>query len=307
MPSLTAIVVAGPQRERAERAIAAVLAQTSADEVEPLVVDVGADGARPLRVDERVRVLRLPGGGWGEARTAAVRAATGRYVAFVEDHCVPAPGWAAAVIRAHDEGHAVVGYAFTAVNPRSYRSRAGLLTDYGLWVAPLRRGPARYLPSNNVSYRRTALEGLEDQLATIFAIDFNLHEELRRRGHDLFLEPDALIAHENFERVVSLWRANHNFCRLLAANRADSEHWSRGKRIAYGAAAPLAAPAIKLVRLTRALRGRGHWREFTLALPIVVSTFAASAVGESAGYLAGRGDSERAVLRWEVDAQRSVG
>jgi hypothetical protein len=275
--------------------------------MEALVVDLAEHDERPLRLGEGVRVLRIPGGGWGEARSAAVRAAGGTYAAFVEDHCVPDPGWARAVIRAHEDGHAVVGYSFTAVNPGSYRSRGGLLTDYGLWLAPLERGPARYLPSNNVSYRREALVGLEDALSTIFAIDFNLHEELRRRGYDLFLEPDALMAHENFERVWSLWRANASFCRLLAANRADSERWTRQKRLAYGAAAPLGAPAIKLVRLTRALRGRGHWREFALALPIVLSTFAAAAVGESAGYLAGRGESEREVLRWEVDARRAVG
>lgn len=306
MSRLSAIVVAGPQRDRAERAVAAVLAQTTQD-VEPIVVDLSDHGARPLGVREDVRLIRIPGGSWGEARSAGVRAATGDFVAFVEDHCVPSPGWAAAVIRAHEQGHVGVGYAFTNVNPDSYRSRSGLLTDYGLWIAPLQRGPARYLPSNNVSYRREALEGLEDELGTIFAIDFNLHEELLRRGHDLFLEPDALVAHENFERVWSLWRANNHFCRLLAANRAEAERWSRRRRLVYAAGAPLGAPAIKLVRLARALRGRGHWRAFAVGLPITLSTFVAAAAGESLGYLAGRGDSERDVLHWEVAARRAVG
>lgn len=306
MPRLSAIVIAGPQRERAERALGAVLSQQPAEEVEALLVDLAPAGTAPLRLPESVRVLRVPGGGWGEARTAAVRAASGAYVAFLEDHCVPAPGWATAVIGAHDEGHDAVGYAFTSVNPQSYWSRSGLLTDYGLWIAPLPRGPARYLPSNNVSYRRKVLEGLEDELGTVFSIDFNLHEELRRRGHDLFHEPDALVAHENFERLSSLCRANHEFCRLLAANRAEAEAWSRRRRLLYGAAAPVGAPALKLVRLARALRGRGHWRAFAVGLPVILTTFAAAAAGESLGYLAGRGNSERAVLHWEVDAQRAT-
>ena len=164
---------------------------------------------------------------------------------------------------------------------------------------------SRYLPSNNVSYRRDALEGLEDELATVFALDTNLHEELLRRGHVLAIEPDAVVAHENFERLAGIMRANHDFCRMMAANRVAAGSWGVPRRAFYTLAAPIAAPTLKLARLIGSLRGRGLWRSFARSSPVVVLTFAWAGIGEAIGYATGDPHAE-AMLHWEVIARRSL-
>ncbi len=306
MPRLTVVVAIGPLRARGRRCVQALLAQTAVDDLEVIAVDVAPEGTPPLEVEEgRVQIVRRPGGGWGETRSIGVRRAEGDIVAFIEDHCVPDREWARALLRAYDQPWDGVGYAFRNANPGSYLSEASLFTDYGRWLEPADGGATKYLPSNNVSYRRDVLLGLEDKLATVFALDFNLHEELHRRGRRLAIEPGAVVAHENFERLFDLMRANHDFCRLMAANRVRAGSWGRPRRTFYGAAAPVAAPALKLARLVASLRGRGLWRTFARTSPVILMAFSWAGVGEGVGYLTGRG-SDRAMLHWEVVARRAA-
>ena len=91
-------------------------------------------------------------------------------------------------------------------------------------------------------------------------------------------------------------RANHDFCRLMAANRVRAGRWGRPRRTFYGAAAPVAAPALKLARLVASLRGRGLWRTFARSSPVILMAFSWAGVGEGVGYLTGRG-SDRAMLQ----------
>jgi hypothetical protein len=306
MPRLTTIVAVGPLRARALRCVDGLLAQSAADDVEVIVVDIAPEGAPPLEVDQsRVQVIRRPGGGWGETRTIGVRRAAGEFVAFIEDHCVPDREWAAALLRAYEQPWDAVGYAFTNANPGSYFSEAALITDYGRWADPAIGGAAKYLPSNNVSYRRETLQGLEDELGTVYSLDVNLHEELHRRRLALAIEPGAVVAHENFERPLDLMRANHDFCRLMAANRVDAGGWGLPRRALYGAAAPVAAPTLKLARLVASLPGRGLWGAFARSSPVIVLAFVWAGFGEGIGYLTGRG-SDGAMGHWEVGAPRTT-
>jgi hypothetical protein len=158
---------------------------------------------------------------------------------------------------------------------------------------------------NNVSYKRDFLLSLGDDLDDLLTIDFNVQTRLRRRGHRLCVEPRALAAHENFERVSLEGRTGRAYCRLLAAERARSEGWGRMRRVLYGIGAPLGAPAIRLARLTRGLRGRRElWRDFVLGLPAIAVMYLWDASGEAAGYLRGPGRAPREALRWELEEPR---
>ena len=141
VPRVSAIVAVGVHRERGRRCIEALLAQSAIGEVETIVIDIAPEGAAPLGVDESaVRLVRRPGGGWGETRSVGLGLATGDIVGFVEDHCVPERDWAAALIRAYEQPWDAVGYAFTNANPNSYVSEASLMTDYGRWLTPAAGG-----------------------------------------------------------------------------------------------------------------------------------------------------------------------
>jgi glycosyltransferase involved in cell wall biosynthesis len=309
-PELSALTVTGACRRRAQRVLDALSAQTAADKIEVIVIDLADSGMPDLIISDRVKVvyIRRPGlRSWARARIEGVRHASAPVVAFIEDHCFPATDWAEVLIETHRGPWAAVGYAFTNANPETYASRAGIFADYAPWAHPARHGQAELLPGNNVSYKRDLLLSLGDRLEAVIAPDFNLHEEFRRRGLPMFVESRALAAHENFVHISGLLKSNHYYCRLLAANRAASQRWGMLRRLAYGFGVPLGAPGIKFLRLLESLRGRRVlWPAFVASLPVLWLCYLWAAAGESAGYLFGAGSAEAGFHRWELEAEREV-
>lgn len=306
---ISAAVVVGDLRERAQATIEALGSQTAADRIEVVVIDTGPEDAPNLSTPEGLPAtyVRMPAAGsYAAARAEAARRSSTPVVAYLEDHAVPDKGWAEAVIGAHEGPWAAVGYAFTNANPDSFGSRVAHIADYGPWAHPAPHGPLRLLPGNNVAYKRDALLSLGGRLDDLLVVDFNVQDELRSQGHETYSESRALVAHENFTRVSELIAANFSYTRLMAMNRASD--WNAGRRAAYAVLVPVAVPALKLARLLRSLRGRrALWGELAATFPLVMATFAWSSVGEALGYLGGdRSRAESTFARWELDMRRGT-
>jgi hypothetical protein len=305
-PLLSTIVIVGTCRKRSQRAVDALYTQSASQSMEIIIADRG--GEKYLKLNTQAHVpttylVRPFDATWAGVRAAAIYAARGRIIAFIEDHTIPAENWAEMLLQAHQGHWAAVGYGFTNANPESYMSRASMFSDYALWMDPLPSGPADLLPGNNVSYNRDILLSLGDRLKTELGVDFNIHEALREKGYPLYLEGRALVAHENYDTLGALLGANHFYCWLLAAERAQS--WSLMRRIVYGLAVPLGAPLIKLIRLIRSLRRRRPlWSHFWNTLPVLLLAYLWSAVGESLGYLLGTGSSDKEFTTWELNRER---
>ena len=307
-PPLSVVLVAGSQRARAQHVVDALAAQTVAHELEVVVVDVAPVSVPPLdRRGLRTHYARRPDiKRWGAARVEGVHAAKAGVVAFIEDHCFPAPTWAEVLIDAHRGPWVAVGYAFTNANPQTYVSRSSMMARYGAFAHPARRGPSRLLSGNNISYKRQTLLEFGPALEGLLAIDLNLQELLARRGAPMFVEARALAAHQNFTSVISEGRTGHAYCRLLAARRAEIQRWGTLRRLVYGVAAPAGAPAIRLARLLTGMAGRpALWATVTAGLPAIAIEYLFDATGESLGYLAGAGNAERETMRWELEADRT--
>ena len=301
---LSAAMITGTCRERAQEALDVLCRQTIIDKMEIIVVDLGASMSKPFTYPPSVRVIVMPKSQetfWAAARMDAVKKASGDIIAFIEDHSFAHPDWAENVAKAFEGPWAAVGYSVVNANPQSYASRAGLVSDYILWMSPVLEGKAKLLPGNNVAYRRELLEHFGKRLEFDLGVDFNINQALRKQGHSLAMSATALIAHQNFERVGGLLRANYHYCRLLAANRASSQNWNVLRRILYSAGAPIGAPVIKLIRIVKSLRGRSAlvW-PFISSIPVILLTFLVSAIGESLGYLFGAGRSAEDFNRWEL-------
>src|SRR5689334_11511163 len=102
-PELTAAIVVGNNRARAQVSLDSLYAQSAADRLEIVVIDLGPLEVSPLETSTRVKTqyVRLgPGKSWGHGRAQAVRLATTSIVAFIEDHATADPRWADAVARA---------------------------------------------------------------------------------------------------------------------------------------------------------------------------------------------------------------
>jgi hypothetical protein len=310
-PELSAVVVVGKRRVRGQRVLANLCAQTAVDRIEIVVVDIGPEDDPPLVIDAGVRsqYTRQPHEElWGRARSYACRQARAPVVAFLEEHCFPAPGWAEALLRAHEGPWAAVGYAFTNDNPETYVGRASLVKDYGPWMHPVKSGPSTLLPGNNVSYKRDLLLGFGEELDHLLTPDFSIQRRLAQAGHLMCLEPEALAAHQNFEQVWASALANYHYARFLAARRVGALGWGASRRIVQGVLTPAGAPLIGVIRLFRSLDGREGLRPlFVASLPVYLTVAVVAAVGEALGYLFGEGSSERAQNYWEAEYPRVRG
>ena len=306
-PRLSAILVVGSQRERAQRVVEALCRQTAAAEIEIVVVDVAPAGTARLQASTHVPMTyeTRPAAAYSEARALGVRSARAPVVAFIEDHCHPAPGWAEALLEAHRDEWAAVGFCFTNANPETWLSRAGMVSAYGQWMAPAPRGPVSVLPSGNISYKRNVLLEFDSQLERVLTPDFILLERLLDRGDRFFLESRAVGAHENAMNVLELARAHFDFSRLLGARRAEARSWGRARRAVYAALAPAGVPALSVFRLARSMRGRRSlWPTVLTTLPVYLVGQVGAGLGEASGYLLGEGSSDEKVTWVELSMSR---
>jgi len=216
------------------------------------------------------------------ARARAIRAARAPLVVFAETHSYPRPGYLQALVTAHENPWAVVGPVITNANPQSLVSWACLLLDYGPWLDRAERGPHDDVPGHNAAYKRDVLTALGARLDELVAADNLMHAELRAAGHELAMEPDAVVEHLNVSRFSAAMRERFEAGRNFAAIRA--RQWPRSRGLAYA----LGSPLIPIVRLRRAL---AHIRRVARSsellpqlLPVLSAALVVSAAGEALGY-----------------------
>ena len=241
----------------------------------------------------------------GHANCAGVRKAQARIVVLGEDHAFPAPGWAEALVKAHHAPWAAVGPVVRNGNPRNVVSWADLLIAYAPWLYPGRRGEIDHLPGHNSSYKKEVLLTYGPRLEAMLDAESVLHWDLRQKGYQLLLEPDAQIAHLNFGRLSSWLQAQFYSGRVFAASRAAS--WTTGRRAAYAIAAPL-IPFIRMNRIVKQTHDSGSWNSVPRGvLPMLLIGLWASAMGELMGYAAGHGGARPKLAEFEFHRVRHLG
>jgi hypothetical protein len=298
-PSLTVVSITPDNYETVRRTIRHVRAQSSRDEIELLLV---APSREALDADDGelaefrwVKIVEVgPLGATGEVRARAVREASAPIIVFTEDHCFPEPGWAAALLARHAEPWAAVGPVLHNANPDTMVSWADLLIAYGPWLAPGTAGPHDHLPGHNSSYKVSILRAYGDRLAQLMEAESVLQWDLRRHGHELFLEPAAQVSHTNFAYWNTFGPVQVMNGRVFADTRR--REWSALKRLAFAAASPM----IPVVRFARAVRD-GHRAGLPLSLlarvvPALAGGMLLDGVGQMLGYALGADDGLRVDL-----------
>jgi hypothetical protein len=306
-PDLSVVCTLGPRRGRAERVLEALAAQSAADSIELVLMDAGPP-EQPLRPPDAIHSTVLPhpaGGRLGEARARGLHFARGEIVAFFADHVYPEPGWAQALIAAYRDGPwAAVGYAFRNANPDTYGSRASMLADFAPWLVPTHSRETAYLPPNDLSFRRSVLLGLGDDLVELLTAEPLLLEELQRRGHRLAVAKEAVVAHACLRTVRDNALASFDYCRALAEIQVRREHWGIGRRLAQIVFSALGAPALRTVGTLRILV-RGPSRGTAIrSLPGIAFQHLLTGLGQAWGCIAGGGDAASRFPRWELAEAR---
>lgn len=298
-PALTVVSITPDSYETVRRTLRHIRAQTARDEIELLLVAPSRD---TLYADETelaafrwVKIVEVgPLGATGQVRARAVREASAPLIVFTEDHCFPEPDWAAALLARHREPWAAVGPVLRNANPDTMVSWADLLIAYGPWLAPGVAGPRDHLPGHNSSYKVSVLLEYGDRLDELMEAESVLQWDLRRRGHQLFLETAARASHTNFAYWKTFGPVQVMNGRVFADTRRKG--WSPLKRLAFAAASPL----IPVVRFARAVRDA---RQAGIPLPLLTRVVPALAggllldgAGQMLGYALGAGDTLRVDL-----------
>jgi hypothetical protein len=286
-----------------EKTLTYVRAQAGRERLEIVVVaprDAVKADAPELDGFEHVRIVEVDNVSWLPlVRAEGIRAASAPLVFVAETHAYPLPGCVEALIRAHNAGSwAAVGVSMGNANPESLLSWANLFLDYGPWVESDNRGVAGDVPGHNAAYKRAALLEFGDELAQQLRADSLMHGELRARGHELYLEPDARVEHLNVSRpwwtIVERFHSSRNFAGLRARG------WSWRRRLLYVGGAPL-IPVVRFTRILGDIRRCGRTALLPGLIPAMLFVLTISAFGELVGYAFGPGRSQ---LLYDIEVHR---
>jgi hypothetical protein len=306
-PAMSVVVITPDCYATIRKTVRHLRAQKVSGSLEILIV---APSISELELDEAEmldflhhRVIEVgPINSTARARAMGVREASAPIVAFAEDHAYPAPGWAEALIKRHEEQWAAVGPVMSNANPRSVTSWANLLIEYAQWLEPAPGGERDHLPGHNGTYKRHILLEYGDRLEALMDAESILHWDLRARGHKLYLEPKARTFHQNFSAKAPSLTLRFNGGRLFASSRA--RHWTRARRALFALASPL-IPALRCLRITRELLRPG--RPLSLLprlLPALIVGLVFDGAGEMAGYAFGAGQAMAKLSGMEFHRER---
>ena len=302
---LSVVTVSPDGLDALEDTLAALRAQSGVDRMELVVVaprEVPADpkSLAGFGATRRVAVGEIET--LAPAIAAGMRAASGPVVAYAEEHSLPEPGWAEALISRHRGPWAAVAWSLENANSKTLTSWAHLLVDFGPAVAPVESGECMGpLPWHHVSYKREELLARDDRLEELLETESLLHDELRAEGRRIYLEGRAASRHLNVSRLRPHLASHYFEGRASGATRARTQRWSPARRLAHAVGSPL-IPLVRLRRLipdVRRVRARSG-RRWAL-IPRLGLGLAVTALGEAVGYLFGPGRSRRRLLAVELD------
>jgi len=297
------------QRERGEKCLQSILGQNIINDMEVLLLDFAPPTMPLLRTSHHpaVRLVRLDYAiGFGGARGLAVRMARAPVVAFLEEHVVVRPGWAEAMLKAHNGGWAGVGPEVHNPTPGQGLSDLIFLTGYGDWAPPLKAGEGRLVPGQNSTFKRDVLLRYDSELDRLLEADILLQWRLRADGYKLYHEPKAQIDHWSEGHLRTLMFGFYLVMRNFASMRAEEYHWSPTRRALRLTLVPLGS-FYRSARLLWGLARRGS-ADFWKALAGVWAVFGAhlgGAAGEAIGLLADVPSQDRRFLIYEMNANRA--
>lgn len=307
-PLMSVVLVTPDRFQTIRRTLAALRRQTVSGALEVVIVapsraQLGLDESE-LAVFARYTVVEVGlVKSVGSANAAGIRRATAPIVALAEDHCFPDPNWAESLITTHRGPWAAVGPAVRNANPRTIVSWADLFIGYGPWLLPTVAREVDFLPGHNSSYKREVLLCYGDTLESMMDMETLLHWDLRAKGHRLYLEPAAEVAHTNFSRWSSWIPVQFYNGRLFAGMRARP--MSLWRRSAYVIGAPL-IPVLRLIRIAASRRSNWLLGRFLLCLPALLIGLVLDGIGQMVGYAMGPGNARAAVARFEFHRSRHI-
>jgi GT2 family glycosyltransferase len=242
------------------------------DQYEVIVVDDGSQPpVEPLAAGYANRmnltIVTQPGRGPGLARNAGAARARGRYLAFTDDDCAPAPGWLRALAECAQAAPeaAIGGKVINRLdhNPYSVASQIIVEVICGYWDT--RPEAARFFTSNNFVVPADKFRGLGG-FYSHYAEDRDLCDRWLSQGYSLAYAPEAVVYHAHAMTLRGFWRTH-----ALYGRGAFHYHVARARR---NRGAFRFSPLSAFLLLRYPLLQRWGWRAAPLAALLALSKLA---------------------------------
>ena len=217
-------------------------------------------------------------------RAHGLKAGTGRILALLEDHEIAEPGWARAVVTAHEGDEAGIGGSIgNAVD--SALNWAVYFCDFCRYQNPVPEGPTDFASDANTSYKREDLFSVQPVWDESFR-EVVVNGAFREAGKSVVLTP-SIVALQNRRNLTLGQALKERFVwgRSFAATRNRS--LSGAKRAVYALASPI-LPFLLFLRFFRITKARGqNMSALMRSSPLIILLLLTWSVGEATGYVSG--------------------
>src|SRR5262245_50449433 len=192
------------------------------DDFEVIIVDDGSpepldQTVQPFRSALHLRLIRKTNGGPGSARNAGAMVACGKFLAFTDDDCRPAPDWLRRLEErlSQNPDHLVGGRAENSLHDNSFALTSQIIVNAAYTYYNRHQNNARFFASNNISVATDLFQkiGCFDAAFRIASADREFCDRWRGSGLMLSYAPDALILHAHLLTFRSFCRQHFNYGR----------------------------------------------------------------------------------------------
>jgi Glycosyl transferase family 2 len=309
MPSnslLTVVLIAGNNRERAQRMLRSVLEQDIAEQIAIAVFDRADRPSRDLPELTQAKVVYEPAdknSTLGQLRARATLAASTEVIAFIEEHVVLPPGWARESLRRHTEGYTGVSGIFSAGNPQHRWARTVFSMTCGCYAVAKQAGETTDFSGGNSSFIRSKIAKFGDELELLLSNEILLVRRLLAEGERFYRATDLTLQHWNDIKFLDGWVGLFYSGQIYICSLLTLERWSLQQRALRLVLIPL-APFVRAVRnYQHAKRNATKMKQFFADLPALLLFHVASTTGMAAGLLFGRQKSDRQFADCETTAK----
>jgi len=193
------------------------------DHYEVIIVDDSSprsleDMIDPLRRQLNITLLTQSHQGPAEARNNGAGQARGRFLAFTDDDCMPAPNWLQCLEGsfAKTPDHAIGGRTLSAYPHNPYLTASQLLIDYLYTYYNYNHREARFITSNNLalpSHLFHAVGGFDTSFHRAAGEDRELCARWLRHGYEMAYAPEVLVYHAHALRFRTFLGQHFNYGR----------------------------------------------------------------------------------------------